>query len=148
MKCSITFAFKILLVCHWKRAQISNLPRYLDLSRKQEISSSTPACIYHNSWTVDRMRVYLYFFERYQNFLPIFIVLFSWFYAKFSQQCFARSSSVQIRSCIHGSSTCALCSNDYNFSPFIRFERMSYDWKVEKVKYEFGIGSFLILYLD
>jgi hypothetical protein len=33
-------------------------------------------------------------------------------------------------------------------SPFIRFERMSNDWKVEKVNYEFGIGSFLRLYLD
>jgi hypothetical protein len=28
-------------------------------------------------------------------------------------------------------------------SLFIRFEHMSNDWKVEKVKYEFGIASFL-----
>jgi hypothetical protein len=34
------------------------------------------------------------------------------------------------------------------YSLFIRFERMSNDWKVEKVSYEFGIGSFLRLYLD
>jgi hypothetical protein len=33
-------------------------------------------------------------------------------------------------------------------SLFIRFERMSNDWKVAKVSYEFGIGSFLILCLD
>jgi hypothetical protein len=33
-------------------------------------------------------------------------------------------------------------------SLFIRIERMSNDWKVEKVNYEFRIGSFLRLYLD
>jgi hypothetical protein len=33
-------------------------------------------------------------------------------------------------------------------SLFIRFERMSNEWKVDKVNYEFGIGSFLRLYLD
>jgi hypothetical protein len=33
-------------------------------------------------------------------------------------------------------------------SLFIRFERMSNDWKVEEVNYEFGIGSFLRLYLN
>jgi hypothetical protein len=31
---------------------------------------------------------------------------------------------------------------------FIRFEHMSNNWKVEEVNYEFGIGSFLRLYLD
>jgi hypothetical protein len=34
------------------------------------------------------------------------------------------------------------------FYLFIRFERMSNDWNVEKVNYEFVIGSFLRLYLD
>jgi hypothetical protein len=33
-------------------------------------------------------------------------------------------------------------------SLFIIFEHMSDDWKVEKVNYEFGIGSFLRLCLD
>jgi hypothetical protein len=33
-------------------------------------------------------------------------------------------------------------------SMFIGFERMRNDWKVEKVNYEFGIGSFLRLCLD
>jgi hypothetical protein len=33
-------------------------------------------------------------------------------------------------------------------SLFIIFERMSNEWKVDKVNYEFGIGSFLRLYLD
>jgi hypothetical protein len=33
-------------------------------------------------------------------------------------------------------------------SLFIRFESMSNDWKIEKVNYEFGIVSFLRLYLD
>jgi hypothetical protein len=33
-------------------------------------------------------------------------------------------------------------------SLFVRFECMSNDWKVEKVNYEFGIGSFLRWYLD
>jgi hypothetical protein len=33
-------------------------------------------------------------------------------------------------------------------SLFIGFERMTNGWKVEKVNYEFGIESFLILYLD
>jgi hypothetical protein len=33
-------------------------------------------------------------------------------------------------------------------SLFIRFERMSNGWKVAKVSYEFGIGSFLRLCLD
>jgi hypothetical protein len=32
-------------------------------------------------------------------------------------------------------------------SLFIRFERMSNEWKVEKVSYEFHIGCFLILCL-
>jgi hypothetical protein len=31
---------------------------------------------------------------------------------------------------------------------FVRFEHMSNEWKVEKVSYKFGIGSFLRLYLD
>jgi hypothetical protein len=31
---------------------------------------------------------------------------------------------------------------------FIRFEHTRNDWKVEKVSYEFGIASFLRLYLD
>jgi hypothetical protein len=31
---------------------------------------------------------------------------------------------------------------------FIRFERMSNDWKVAKASYEFVIGSFLRLCLD
>jgi hypothetical protein len=34
------------------------------------------------------------------------------------------------------------------YSLFIRFEHMSNECKVEKVNYEFGIGSFLRLYLD
>jgi hypothetical protein len=33
-------------------------------------------------------------------------------------------------------------------SLFIGFEHMGNEWKVEKVSYEFGIASFLILYLD
>jgi hypothetical protein len=33
-------------------------------------------------------------------------------------------------------------------SLFIEIERMSNDWKVEKVNYELGIGGFLRLYLD
>jgi hypothetical protein len=33
-------------------------------------------------------------------------------------------------------------------SLFIGFERMSNAWKDEKVNYEFGIGSFLRLYMD
>jgi hypothetical protein len=33
-------------------------------------------------------------------------------------------------------------------SLFVGFERMSNDWKVEKVNYEFGFGGFLRLYLD
>jgi hypothetical protein len=33
-------------------------------------------------------------------------------------------------------------------SLFIGFEHMGNEWKVEKVSYEFGIVSFLILYLD
>jgi hypothetical protein len=33
-------------------------------------------------------------------------------------------------------------------SLFIGFESMSNDWKIEKVNYEFGIVSFLRLYLD
>jgi hypothetical protein len=33
-------------------------------------------------------------------------------------------------------------------SLFIGFERMSTDWKVAKVSYEFGIGNFLRLCLD
>jgi hypothetical protein len=32
-------------------------------------------------------------------------------------------------------------------SLFIRFERINNDWKFEEVNYEFGIGSFLRLYL-
>jgi hypothetical protein len=31
---------------------------------------------------------------------------------------------------------------------FMGFERISNEWKVEKVSYEFGIVSFLRLYLD
>jgi hypothetical protein len=31
---------------------------------------------------------------------------------------------------------------------YIRFELMSNNWKVEEVNYEFGIESFLRLYLD
>jgi hypothetical protein len=34
------------------------------------------------------------------------------------------------------------------FSLFIRLEHMSNEWKVENVNYEFGIASFLRLYLD
>jgi hypothetical protein len=33
-------------------------------------------------------------------------------------------------------------------SLFIRFERMGNNWKVKKTNYEFGIASFLLLYLD
>jgi hypothetical protein len=77
-----------------------------------------------------------------------YIVRFSWFCTKFSQQGFARSSSVQIRIYIQGSSTCALCSNDHNFFSVYWIWAYEYYWKVEKVKYEFGIGSFLRLYLD
>jgi hypothetical protein len=33
-------------------------------------------------------------------------------------------------------------------SLFIKFEYMSNEWKVEKANYEFGIASFLRLYLD
>jgi hypothetical protein len=33
-------------------------------------------------------------------------------------------------------------------SLFIGFEHMSNEWKVEEVSYEFGIWSFLRLYLD
>jgi hypothetical protein len=33
-------------------------------------------------------------------------------------------------------------------SLFIRFDNMSNEWKVAKVSYEFGIGSFLRLCLD
>jgi hypothetical protein len=33
-------------------------------------------------------------------------------------------------------------------SLFVGFERMSTEWKVDKVSYEFGIESFLGLYLD
>jgi hypothetical protein len=33
-------------------------------------------------------------------------------------------------------------------SLFMGFERISNEWKVEKVSYEFGIVSFLRLYLD
>jgi hypothetical protein len=42
---------------------------------------------------------------------------FSWFCTIFSQQSFARSSSVWIKIYIQGSSTCALFSNDHNFVP-------------------------------
>jgi hypothetical protein len=34
-------------------------------------SSSTPTCRDHYFWTVGRMRVYLYFLKRYQNYLPL-----------------------------------------------------------------------------
>jgi hypothetical protein len=33
-------------------------------------------------------------------------------------------------------------------SLLIGFEHMSNNWKAEKVSYEFGIGSFLLLYFD
>jgi hypothetical protein len=33
-------------------------------------------------------------------------------------------------------------------SLFIGFEHMCNEWKVEKVSYEFGVASFLRLYLD
>jgi hypothetical protein len=33
-------------------------------------------------------------------------------------------------------------------SLFFGFERINNEWKVEKVNYELGIGSFLRLYLD
>jgi hypothetical protein len=33
-------------------------------------------------------------------------------------------------------------------SLFIRFEHIGNEWKAKKVRYEFGIASFLILFLD
>jgi hypothetical protein len=66
----------------------------------------------------------------------------------FNQQSFVRSSSVQIRICIQRLTLVHCVLMIITSSLFIEIERMSNDWKVEKVNYELGIGGFLRLYLD
>jgi hypothetical protein len=88
------------------------------------------------------MSVYLYFLERYQNYLPLlycsFLLVLHQIVSRVLQdRRQSKSESVfKVIPVVHCVPTIITSSL------FIRFEYMSNDWKVS---YEFGIGSFLRL---
>jgi hypothetical protein len=53
---------------------------HVNLSKKLEILAAPSTCRDHNSWAVGRMRVYLCFLEKYQNYLPLLYYSFWSFY--------------------------------------------------------------------
>jgi hypothetical protein len=93
--------------------------------------------------------VYLYFLERYLKLSTTFVLLISPDSAPNPVSRFLRDrhhskseSAFKVLSLVYCVSMI--------ITPFlfIGFEHMSNYWKVEKVSYEFGVGSFLRLYLN
>jgi hypothetical protein len=98
----------------------------------------------HNFWTVGRMRAYLYFLERSQNSLSLLhwvflLILHHIELAEFCKIIVSPSQKLYSRF-FHLCAVPMIITS----SLFIGFEHTSNSWKVEKVKYEFCITSFLI----